>query len=126
MGRSEKEVTLPSRARQALDKDAEIYYPPLPAELSYLVEYLRRLDFIEPGMAGPVRLSFTEIRSWAVLCGIQLKPWEVDMLRQMSTEFVSEVNAAESPLRPAPWMPSDGLQAKVAIARRIKDVLRGA
>ena len=125
MGRSEREVKLPSRAAKALEDDAEIYYPPLAPELGYLVEYLRRLDFIEPGAAGPVRLSFTEIRSWAQLSGVQLKPWEVDLLRQMSTEFVSEVNAAENPQRPAPWMPVDALQEKQAIARRIKDVLRG-
>lgn len=95
------------------------------AELEYLVGYLSRLDFIEPGAAGPVRLSFTEIRSWALLSGVQLKPWEVDLLRRMSSEFVSELNAAENPQRPAPWLPSDGLQEKMAIARRIKDVLRG-
>lgn len=125
VGKTEREVKLPSRAKQAEEKEMEIYYPPLAPEAVYLVDYLRSLDFIEPSMGGPIRLSFAEIWSWARLNHIALKPWEVTILRQLSTEFASEVTAAENPQRPAPWVPEVAPVDQKALARRIKDLLRG-
>ncbi|MBB6578010.1 hypothetical protein HNP33_002078 [Comamonas odontotermitis] len=118
-------MKLPSRAKQAEEKGSEVFYPPLSPEAGYFIDYMLSLDFIEPGMAGPVRLSFTEIYSWSKLHGVQLKPWEVTLIRKMSTEFASEVSAAESPQRPAPWTPEVVAVDQTKLASHIKDVLRG-
>jgi hypothetical protein len=45
-------------------------------------------------MAGPEPLSWSDIASWAGLMGIRLAEWEVQALRAMDCEFLSEVNKA--------------------------------
>lgn len=125
MGKTEKDVQLPPRAEQAKAREAEVYYPPLAGEVRYLLEYLQALDYVEPGMAGPVRLSYREIEAWTQLSGVSLRPWEVTTLRAMSAEFAREIRAAEDPKHPAPWAPEPEQLDRKAVARRIKDALRG-
>lgn len=125
VGKEEREIALPCRAKQAREKGFDLYYPPLSMEVGYLVEYLESFDYVEPGLHGPLRVSFHELGAWACLNGIDLKPWEVTMLRMMSAEFASELAAADNPQRPPPWSPAPQQIDRRALAQHVKGVLRG-
>ena len=125
VGRTTREVKLPRRSEQAREKGEDPYFPPLVEEAHYLLEYLRALGYAAAGVAGPTCISFTEIDAWARLSAVSLHPWEVTILRALSSEFVSEIGAAEDHLRPAPWSPEPEQIDRKALASRIKDVLRG-
>jgi len=125
VGKTEKETVLPTRAKQAQDKDGELYYPPIPREVAYLLGHLESLGYSEVGMGGPVPLSWQEIAAWSQLQGVELRPWEATVLRSMSEQFVRELSEAESHLRPPPWSPEPEQIDQRELAQRIKDVLRG-
>lgn len=117
-----------SRLEEAEQVEEDVYYPPLPEEVRYLVEYLQALDYVEPGMAGPVRLGFGEIESWARLNGVRLNPWEAKLLRQLSSEFARELSRSGNPAAPAPWSDPHVLRAQAKqrdMSKHIKSVLRG-
>lgn len=125
IGKQEREEVLPTRVAQADAKDERPYFPELPEEALYLLQYLQDLGYVEQGFGGPVRLSYGEIAAWASLCGVALWPWEVAVLRDMSDAFARELVAAEDWQRPAPWAPKAEQIDQKVLERRIKGVLRG-
>lgn len=78
--------------------------PKLPqAPLPYLVGYLFEVGPASAGGFGMVPLTHQEILAWQENMQRRLQPWEVDMLRRMSAEYVAELRRAEDPAAPAPW-----------------------
>lgn len=116
---------MPPRIDEVQRQDTEAYYPDLNDEVRYLLDYLQAMDYVEQGMSGPVRLSFAEIEAWAQLAAVELLPWEVSVLRAMSSAFASEVRAAESINRPPPWVPVPEQIDRVKVALHVRSVLRG-
>ena len=72
--------------------------PPLTCS-EHLVSYL--FD-IGPTIAGNL-LTHAEIGAWQENVGIDLEPWEVRVLRRLSSDYMSESRKAEKPDCPSPW-----------------------
>lgn len=125
IGKQEREEVLPTRLKQAEDKGEVPYFPPLPVEVHYLMGHLQGIGYVEHGMGGPLRLTHVEIAAWCALYGIELRPWEVHVLREMSDAFARELVAAENWQHPAPWAAAPEQVNQQALVHRIKDVLRG-
>lgn len=115
-----------SAARDA--KGLELFYPPVPECVAYLVAHWRDLGRVGTTGMGAMRLSCLEVAAWVDLTGNSLEPWEVEAVRAMSTAFLAETHEAEDPGRPPPWEPEDTevkVAEKAALAKSIRSTLRG-
>ena len=75
--------------------------PPNPAPS--LLAWLLELGITESGGMGPVPLSWREIAEWTRLSGIELPPWQVRLLRNLSVAYIAESRRAEEELCAPPW-----------------------
>lgn len=72
-----------------------------------------------PGAAGAQRLTWQEIESWSRASATPLQPWEAEMIRNLSAEWVVEERRAEDPKAPAPYM---ARLTRAEVAARIDEV----
>ena len=88
--------------QQHKDDEYEPEMPPL-SGAAHVVAYLYEVGpVIAAGMgAGPI--THVELRSWARLIGVKLRPWEARFIRRLSAAYLVELHAAEQPDRPSPW-----------------------
>lgn len=77
----------------------ELILPPA-GVAGHLVDYLFEVG---PTEAGEV-LTFREIEAWSRMTGYTLASWEAVFLRRLSGAYASELQAAEDPARPPPYM----------------------
>jgi hypothetical protein len=72
----------------------------LPSELLYLYVVFLELSAARPSNGfSALPLSFQEIRSWACLQRVHLKPWEVDVLRALDQSWMKVHNGRLSTTR---------------------------
>jgi hypothetical protein len=64
----------------------------------YLVSYL--WDIGPTSDSSP--LTFSELRAWQDTMGIELKPWEAQIIRRLSCDYLSESHKATKRNSPAP------------------------
>lgn len=81
--------------------------PPLPDGGRYLLDYLLEVGPATGTGMGAVPVSYQELQAWQEQTGLALWPWEVQTLRRLSREYVSETHAAASPAAKAPWVPDE-------------------
>lgn len=77
-------------------------FPPLEAA-AYLVEHLWEVGPTMAAGAGVGPITFQELQSWQAQIGIELAPWEVRILRQLSFDYLDELRKAEKPDCPPPY-----------------------
>jgi hypothetical protein len=67
--------------------------PPIPQEMSYLLEWFWEINCGRPvSMGGYLPLPSTEMLAWATLKRVVLKRWEVDALRSMDAAFLTVIH----------------------------------
>ena len=75
--------------------------------------------------AGPV--THVELRAWQLNLGIRLKPWEVQLVRRLSGEYLAQWVRSSKLDCPAPWefhaMP-DVAAVATALADAIREMVR--
>jgi hypothetical protein len=72
-------------------------------EGEYLIDYLLQVGpAISSGM-GLAVISFTELQAWQACAGIVLQPWEGQILRRLSADYITESVRAEKPDCPPPY-----------------------
>ena len=76
---------------------------PDPGPAGYLAGWLFEAGPVSAAGMGPAPLSWPDLQAWAQATATPLRPWEARLLRQASGEYLSELQAAEAPDRPAPW-----------------------
>lgn len=103
--------------------------PPVDQAISYLISHLYEVGPAMQGAAGSIPVTFTEFRAWMDLTGVELRPWEVRILRRLSGAYLSELYEAEKPDRPAPWTneweasgPSTAADGMKAAIRRLAEL----
>lgn len=69
---------------------------------------------------GRAPISHQELLAWQINMRRMLQPWELQMLRRLSIEWVSEMDRAEEPDAKAPWL-GDVMPEELA---RVSDSLR--
>lgn len=75
--------------------------PPNPAP--HIINRLIEIGLTESNGMGASPLSWREIGEWQRSTSIRLPPWEARLIRQLSVEYISESQKAESENCPAPW-----------------------
>jgi hypothetical protein len=70
-------------------------------EIGFGAQIVDYLFEIGPTTGGEV-ITFTEMRAWSEASGVQLDAWESEMVRRLSSAYLAEYDAAQSPDRPPP------------------------
>jgi len=111
--------------RQAtLTKDGgEVVYPP--CELMYMVDYLFSCGPVLSGAMGALPLNHQEIYAWQRNMQVRLCPWEVNSLKEMSRQYLSELIQSDKHDSPPPWIPEVDFESGERLAEKVKNVLRG-
>lgn len=118
-------LKVPRRSRrQALRDNKEIPVLPPAEEGFYLVEYLFEAGPVESTGMGAVVLSWRELRAWQKTMGITLAPFEGNILRRLSQEYLAESQRATDPDCPPPWSPTLTARDRDDISKRIREGFR--
>jgi hypothetical protein len=72
------------------------------AEAHYLVDILFKVGPVRS--EGPVYEE--NLQAWETRRGIELQPWQADLILEMSQAYFSEMHAAREPNALAPWPPA--------------------
>jgi hypothetical protein len=83
--------------------DYEPDMPPVQPQVEYLLGYLFEMGPTLHGDMGPKLLTHEEIQAWQRNIGIKLTPWQVRWMRNLSAEYLGELNRAHKHDCPAPW-----------------------
>jgi len=100
--KSGEEAPRKTRAKSITDNGGKLLYPPVYIA-NHLLEYLWEIGPVEHGGMGMDPVSYREIESWRRGTGIELKPWELRMLRRLSQDYITELNQSAAPDRSAPF-----------------------
>ena len=93
--------------------------PNMPSvDLPYLIGYLFDVGPTMAGAMGDAPLSYGELQSWQHLSGVDLTPWEVRLMRKLSTDYLVQLQKSEKPECPPPF----GGWDRDAVARKIDEI----
>lgn len=118
-----KDEVSESRQAKFTRENVEIIFPP--CESTYMVDYLFSAGPVMSSPMGGTPLSHQEIWAWQQNMSIDLCPWEVNSLREMSRQYLSELLQSDKHDSPPPWIPEIDKEYGEIVAKRVKDVLRG-
>lgn len=71
-------------------------YPEIAAG-AHLVGYLYEIGPTLSGGMGDIAITHTELRAWQDNVGIELQPWEVQLLRTLSAAYLDQLHKATDP-----------------------------
>ena len=71
------------------------------------------------GGMGECQLTHGELRAWQDNTGIQLLPWEVRAVRQLSLEYLIQSQQSTKPEYPPPFGP---ISRRAAVAKKIDEI----
>jgi hypothetical protein len=109
-----------SRIEQYEAAGKDIIWPEL--SCPYLFDLLMSMGaYTNLGM-GHVPLSWQEIKSWQEQNGIELKPWELGIIRRSSAAYVQQIQDSMKPECPPPGKVVE--QDPNRLAKHIKGILR--
>lgn len=91
-----------SRRQVMVDEGKPVDLPWVEAG-GYLVGYLMEAGPVDNGGMGAGRISNSELRAWQTLSGIDLQPWEAQIIRRLSGEYAAESHRATDPNCPPPF-----------------------
>lgn len=74
-------------------------YPDVPEQFEYLIGYLGEIG----GLSTNV-LTWSEIKAWSELFGIELESYELRCIKDMSGWFVDQYYKSVKPECPSPWV----------------------
>lgn len=102
------------------EKDGEpqilLELPPVDAA-GHLIGYLFEVG---PSSAGEM-ITFQELEAWQNATGTRLTSWEAITLRKLSGAYLGELQAAEDPKRPAPYLQSV-VKSREVVAGQLKSI----
>ncbi len=91
-----------TRYEKITESGQEPAFPDI-GEAGYLVDIWHDMGRVTSGGMGPVPLSWSEMQSWQDLTGVVLQPWELQMIRLMSTAYAGQSADAQEADCPAPY-----------------------
>ena len=101
----------------------EIRFPPNPAE--YLTCWLFDIGPAVPGGFGVVAIGWRDLAGWQEITGIELRPWEARILRELSHAFVAQSREARKRDCPVPYAGSADDDRRADVASKIKALFGG-
>ena len=83
---------LQAHARATGEAPPELILPPIPPGCHHLWELFLQLNSSRPsGAAGASAISPTDILAWQTLAGVQLNPWELDVLQALDRVVMNAI-----------------------------------
>lgn len=73
---------------------------------------------------GTEAIQFTEIEAYSRTCGVNLQPWQCQLLRTLSQHYVHNLVLSEDPQTPAPYVDTQQVK-RDAVSTRLSTLLRG-
>ena len=71
--------------------------------LQYLVDWLMEAGPLGVGGMGPVPISWQELEAWKRACEVSPTAWEIRVIRDLSRDFLDQMNKSREPTCPAPY-----------------------
>ena len=112
-----------TRQTKFANEGRQIDFPP--CEMMYMVDYLFSAGPVTPTGMGSIPLTHQEILSWRSNMQVDLCPWEINALREMSRQYLSELVQSDKHDSPPPWVAEIDEEKGKMVAERVKDILRG-
>jgi hypothetical protein len=115
----------PGRSLSRLEriKQAKIE-PPIPDNpMPFIIDRLMEIGPTETAGMGRAPISWQSIQAWRVETGVRMNPWQSRLLRRLSAAYLVEMQAAENPDRPAPFVTPDLNFARIEEEAQLRDVL---
>lgn len=93
MGKSKEQEHLEQAARQLGKTLEDLEMPPFPDIASHIwATFLELHEGRTYGMSGPNPISYDIIKSWCDLTLINLKPWEVEIIKSLDNLWIKTLN----------------------------------
>ena len=114
-----------TKSRQELfdEEQKEITYPP--CTLWYMVDYLFSVGPVLSSTSGDSPITHQEILAWRKNMQIDLCPWEVQTLKDMSRQYLLKMIKSDHQDSPPPWIPEIDQEQGERVVAKVKDILRG-
>jgi hypothetical protein len=75
-----------------------------PVSAPHIIARLWDIGPVEPGGMGGAPISWRTLQAWQDVTGVTLQPWEAQLLKRLSAEYLAEHSRAEDSERPAPFV----------------------
>lgn len=73
------------------DRPDDLDGPPFPNNVSHIWSLFIELSGTRPvGFSGPLPITYTEIKSYCDLSGIEIRPYEVSAIKYLDNIFIKE------------------------------------
>lgn len=104
--------------------DQGVLWAPLPQVEcgGYLLRYLQEVGPVLTFGMGATPVTFSEIAAWEGAKGLELQPWESQMLRRLSREYLAQSQRSTAHDCPAPWVATQAVD-RDAVSRRVSSML---
>ena len=114
-----------NRAKQYQDQGERPLRPPNPA--TYLTDWLFDVGPTMHAGMGETVITYGELAEWQRQMGLELDPWEAQLLRQLSGAYAAEAYHARKPERIAPYtgVPDDVVNNRDRVVVDIKAAFAG-
>lgn len=101
------------------------YFPDMPpCDTPFIIEWLFDVGpMLQTGM-GPIPLTEQELLAWQINRGFELQPWQSKFLRQLSAEYLIQLDKSKKERCPAPWQEELQEEDQVRVARKVKSLWR--
>lgn len=94
------------------------------ADADYIVKLWHESGTVMSGASGPTALNWQELKAWREENDLELTNYEVDAIRRMSIEYVSEYYEASDKTRPAPYVIEIEELDRTAVGNKIKNIFK--
>lgn len=108
-----------------IDRKDVSYLPDLPPVAApHLLAYLWDAGPTLATSVGTGPLTHGELLAWQHNSGIDLPPWQVQMLRRLSMEYLNERSQAESPDCPCPVVMTPRGEDRTQVSKKIQSAMQ--
>jgi hypothetical protein len=99
--------------------------PDLDPALQYFVDALFDAGPTSAAGMGAVPLTWADLEAWQRGTGVFFPPWQLRLIRKLSSEYLAESQAADAHDAPPPWNREITEDRRGRVAKHIRDVMRG-
>jgi hypothetical protein len=90
----------------------------------YLTDWLFEIGPTGSNGVGRCRLEWRDIAAWQDVSGIDLEPWEGNLIRRLSGDYAEQLARSEKPDCPQPWI-NDVEVHRTAVASKVTAIFGG-
>jgi hypothetical protein len=109
----------------SLKPEETAYLPEIPDETVYLAAALFEAGPTSiAGMGDGIPLTWFDLNEYQKAIGVDFNPWELRILRRLSSDYLRESHKAKAHDAPPPWIIEMTSDRRAKVANHIKSVMR--